>query len=60
MVVEQIKERRALQREFQKLRRKHMKERSLIAQKVRQALKVNKSQSHQFVRSRNRGPDLSI
>lgn len=60
MVVEQIKERRALQREFQKLRRKHMKERSLIAQKVRQALKVNKSQSHQFERSRNRGPDLSI
>ncbi|WP_166417443.1 relaxase/mobilization nuclease domain-containing protein [Cochlodiniinecator piscidefendens] len=60
MVVEQIKERRALQREFQKLRRKHMKERSLIAQKARQALKVNKSQSHQFERSRNRGPDLSI
>ena len=60
MVVEQIKERRALQREFQKLRRKHMKERSLIAQKVRQALKVNRSQTHQFERSRNRGPDLSI
>ena len=60
MVVEQIKERRTLQREFQKLRRKHMKERSLLAQKVRQALKVNKSQSHQFERSRNRGPDLSI
>ncbi len=60
MVVEQMKERRALQREFQKLRRKHRKERSLIAQKVRQALKVNKSRSHQFERSRNRGPDLSI
>jgi hypothetical protein len=60
MVVEQIKERRALQREFQKLRRKHIKERSLIAQKVRQALKVNQSQSHQIERSRNRGPDLSI
>lgn len=60
MVVEQIKERRALQREFQKLRRKHMKERNLIAQKVRQTLKVNKSQSHQFERGRHRGPDLSI
>ncbi|MCG3266269.1 relaxase/mobilization nuclease domain-containing protein [Yoonia sp. I 8.24] len=60
MVLEQMKERRALQREFQKLRRKHMKDREVIAQKVKQALKVNQSQSHQFVRSRNRGPDLSI
>ncbi|KPD12633.1 relaxase/mobilization nuclease domain-containing protein [Phaeobacter sp. 11ANDIMAR09] len=60
MVVEQIKERRSLQREFQKIRYKHMKERSLVAQKIRQALKVNQSQSHQFERSRNRGPDLSI
>lgn len=60
MVVEQMKERRALQREFQKMRRKHMKERSLLAQKVRQALKINQSQSHQFERSRNRGLDLSI
>lgn len=60
MVVEQMKERRALQREFPKRRRKHMKERSLLAQKVRQALKVNQSRSHQIERSRHRGPDLSI
>ncbi len=60
MVVEQIKERRALQREFQKLRRKHIKERNLMAQKVRQALKVKHSHSPHREHSRTRGPDLSL
>ncbi len=60
MIVEQIKERRALQREFQKLRRKHIKERSLVAQKIRQALKVKHSHSPHRERSRLRGPDLSL
>lgn len=59
MVAEQMKERRTLQREFQKMRRKHIKERSLIAQKIRQALKVKQIHSHHRTRSRSHGPDLS-
>ncbi|SMX39422.1 Relaxase/Mobilization nuclease domain protein [Octadecabacter ascidiaceicola] len=60
MVVEQIKERRTLQREFQKLRRKHIKERNLMAQKIRQTLKTKHSHSPHRERSRTRGPDLSL
>ena len=58
MVVEQMKERRALQREFQNLRRKHQKERSLIAQKTRTSIKA--LQKSPPSRSRDRGLDLSL
>lgn len=58
MVLEQMKERRALQREFQNLRRKHQKERTLIAQKIRTSIKT--LQKSPPSRSRDRGPDLSL
>nr|WP_223229177.1 relaxase/mobilization nuclease domain-containing protein [Shimia marina] len=58
IVVEQMKERRALQREFQNLRRKHQMERTLIAQKIRTSIKALQNSSPS--RSRDRGPDLSL
>jgi ATP-dependent Lon protease len=58
MVVEQMKERRALHREFLRLRRKHQKERTLIAQKIRTSIQTLQKSSPS--RSRDRGPDFSL
>lgn len=56
---EQMKERKSLQREIQKIRRKHQDERRLLAADIRQAFKTRKA-SPQPVRRRERGLDLSI
>ncbi|UZD92114.1 relaxase/mobilization nuclease domain-containing protein [Cognatishimia activa] len=59
MVVEQMKERRALQSEFRKIRRKHQDERKLLASKMRQALNQTRSLSmHVKRRERDRGLSL--
>ena len=57
MVVEQIKERRALQRQFKKLRRKHAEERKLLASKMRQSLSPTQSSPPTVKR---RGRDLGL
>ncbi|WP_424977353.1 relaxase/mobilization nuclease domain-containing protein [Leisingera sp. S232] len=59
MVVEQMKERRQLQREFQKLHRNHANERSLLASKIKHTMKRNNG-TRCLSRSRDRGFDLSI
>ena len=57
MVVEQMKERRVLQREFQKLRRRHVEDRKRLASNIRHSLKP----SHQSAgRSRKRDRGLSL
>ncbi|MEP4552723.1 MAG: hypothetical protein ABJZ82_02805, partial [Tateyamaria sp.] len=56
---EQMKERKSLQREIQKIRRKHLDERRLLAADIRQAFKPQRS-SPQPERRRERGMDLSI
>ena len=58
MVKEQIKERRALQRQFKKLRRKHAEERKLLASKMRQSLSPTQS-SPLTVKRRGRDFGLS-
>lgn len=58
MVSEQIKDRRALQREFQKLRRKHADERKRLASNIRHSLKTH-TQNQDNSRHHKRGPDLS-
>ncbi len=57
MVKEHIKERRALQREFQKLRRKHAEERKLLASKMRRSLSPTQSSPPTVKR---RGRDLGL
>lgn len=57
MVKEQVKERRALQREFQKLRRKHAEERRLLASRIRQSLSPTQSSPPTVKR---RGRDLGL
>lgn len=59
MVVEQMKERRALQREFQKLRRRHVDERKRLASSIRHSLNTQ-TQKQDISRHRKRGPDLSL
>jgi len=59
MVVEQMKERRLLQREFQKLRRRHADQRNLLASNIKYTLSRNNS-TQSPLRSRDRGMDLSI
>lgn len=56
---EQMKERKSLQREVQKIRRKHHGERRLLAADIRQAFKPQRS-SPQPERRRKRGMDLRI
>ncbi|MCV6621837.1 MAG: relaxase/mobilization nuclease domain-containing protein [Cellvibrionaceae bacterium] len=59
MVVEQMKERRALQREFRKLRRRHADDRKRLASSVRHSLNAH-SRKPNISRHRKRGPDLSL
>jgi hypothetical protein len=59
MIVEQMKERRALQREFQKLRRRHADQRNLLASNIKYTLSRNNS-TQSPLRSRDRDMDLSI
>lgn len=56
---EQMNERQALQRDVQKMRRKHQDERRLFAADIRQGFKSRKASS-QPARRRERGLDLSI
>lgn len=60
LVIEQMKERRALQSAILKQRRKHAKDRSIIAQNIRQSLKPRPSRNFRQDRSRQRGADLSL
>jgi len=61
MVVEQMKERRVLQREFKKLRRSHADERRMLAGNIRLSLRSsNDGKSKSPNRSRRRGFDISL
>lgn len=59
MVVEQMKERRVLQREFQKLRRRHEEERKRLASNIRHSLRTY-SKTPNRGRHRERGQGLSL
>ncbi|PRZ49086.1 relaxase/mobilization nuclease domain-containing protein [Tritonibacter scottomollicae] len=56
---EQMKERKSLQKQVQKMRRKHQEERRFLASDIRQAIKPKKA-SMQPTRRRERGLDLSL
>lgn len=61
LVMAQMKERRALQANIQKVRATHKQDRSILAHSISQALKRKAtSQTHSNGRKRTRAPDLSL